>query len=128
MPKFNTNQTKEVSEYINHQRLDLARLSQDTYTVKMQYQCLRMQELEMMRALVEDEYEETQVSLNQTKCEIGQIRKQLYHSGGIIACRGIEHTYLFNDAVPQTSGFDRFSTPDSFVHSSPPSPVPDQVN
>lgn len=29
-----------------------------------------MQELEMMRALVEDEYEETQVSLNQTKREI----------------------------------------------------------
>lgn len=62
MPKTNTDRTKEVSEHINRQRLGMARLSRDAYTAKMEYQRLRMRELEMMRALVEDEYEETQAS------------------------------------------------------------------
>ena len=68
---------------MNSQMLNLARLSRDVYAAKMQYQCLRMQELEMMRAVVKDEHEETQVSLSQMECQIGQIHKQLYDSGGI---------------------------------------------
>ena len=122
--------------YMNSQMLNLAQLSQDIYAAKMQYQCLHMQELEMMRAVVEDEHEETQVSLSQMEHQIGQICKQLYDSGGITACRKTgQWSCLFNGTTSHASGFDRFScsfdTPHpsvSISSSSPPSPAPVKVD
>lgn len=115
--------------------LSLARLNRDACTAKMQYQRIRMQELEMMRAIVEDEYEETQVSLSRAEGQIGQIRKQLYDSGGITACRKTgQWPRLFHGTSPRASSFSDFScssdTPYSSVHSmsSPPSPTPDKVD
>lgn len=69
-------------------QLDIARLNRDAYTAKIQYQRIRMQELEMMRSLVEDECEETQVLLTRTERQIGEIRAQLCRSRGMSAIYG----------------------------------------
>lgn len=50
-------------------------MSREVYTVKMKYQRLRMQELEMVRSIAEGELEESQVYLNQMGHQIGHIRK-----------------------------------------------------
>ena len=118
---------------MNSRTLNLARLSRDAYTAKLQYQRIRMEELEMMKAIVEDECEETQVLLNQTERQIGQIRKQLYSSGGIAACRKTGQWHLFTSDTTSRAG--RFSSSSNIPHSSvsissssPPSPVPDKVD
>lgn len=65
-------------------QLGVARLSRDAYTAKIEYQRKRMQELEMMKSLVEDECEETQVFLTKTERQIGQIRAQMCRIGAAI--------------------------------------------
>ena len=47
-PKLDTARNSEVRDHMNKKMLDLARISRDDYVAKMQYQRLRMQELEMM--------------------------------------------------------------------------------
>ncbi|KAI9568309.1 hypothetical protein HD554DRAFT_2260079 [Boletus coccyginus] len=55
----------EVRDHMNKQMLDLARMTREVYAAKMQYQRLRMQELEMIKLVMGDELEETQGCLNQ---------------------------------------------------------------
>lgn len=75
--------TSEVKKYMDTQMLHLARQSRDAYNAKIQYQRLRLQELEMMRCFTEDELAESEVSLRQVERRLGQIRKRLYANGGI---------------------------------------------
>ncbi|KAF8123669.1 hypothetical protein EV363DRAFT_1179499 [Boletus edulis] len=60
------------------QMLHLSRKSRDVYTAKLHYQHLRMQELDMMKNIMQDELEEIQVYLNRAEHQIGQIRQELH--------------------------------------------------
>lgn len=74
--------TREVKEYMNTQMLRIARTSRDAHNTKIQYHRIRLRELDMMRSLVADELEESQISLDEVERQIGHIRKRLYASGG----------------------------------------------
>ncbi|KAI9453752.1 hypothetical protein HD554DRAFT_2043271 [Boletus coccyginus] len=73
----------EVRDHMNKQMLDLARMTREVYAAKMQYQRLRMQELEMIKLVMGDELEETQGCLNQMERQVGQIHQDLLDSGAI---------------------------------------------
>lgn len=64
--KFDHGRNPEVREYMDKKMLHLVQMSRDFYVAKMQYQRLRMRELEMMKVIIRDELEETQGYLNQT--------------------------------------------------------------
>ncbi|KAG9309379.1 hypothetical protein JVU11DRAFT_10621 [Chiua virens] len=119
---------------MNQKMLSLAQLSRSICTAKMHYQHLRMQELEMMKEVVENQYEDTQFSLNQTHRQIGEIRRQLYNSGGITACGETgPWSSLFNSSTSRACGFNEFSSSAlcssvSISGSIPPSPVSVKVN
>lgn len=81
--KFNTDQTPEVRDYMATRMLHLARISRDVFTTKIRYQRLRMQELQMMQSILVDELEASQVSLDRMEGQIGEIRKQVYSTGGV---------------------------------------------
>ena len=66
---------------MNKRILELARVSREVYIAKMRYQRLRMRELEMMKAVMGDELEETQGYLNQMDGQVGEIHEDLF--GGL---------------------------------------------
>lgn len=65
------------------QILHLARKSREVYAAKISYQRLRMEELEMIRSIMQDQLEVSQVYLNGSERQIGQIRQGLFSKGGI---------------------------------------------
>lgn len=68
---------------MNTQMLHLARKSRDVYNAKIHYQRLRMQELQMVQGILVDELEASQGCLDMMERQIGEIRTQVYPSGGI---------------------------------------------
>ncbi|KAN0090784.1 hypothetical protein V8E55_004350 [Tylopilus felleus] len=53
---LDTARNSEVRDHMNKKMLDLARISRDDYVAKMQYQRLRMQELEMIWSVRLDKF------------------------------------------------------------------------
>ena len=80
-PKFDNSRNPEVRDFMNKRILELARVSREVYIAKMRYQHLRMRELEMMKAVMGDELEETQGYLNQMDGQVGEIHEDLF--GGL---------------------------------------------
>ena len=68
---------------MNKQILDLTRMTQEVYAAKMQYQRLCIQELELMKLVMEDELEETKGYLDEMKCQVDQVHQDLLDSGVI---------------------------------------------
>ncbi|KAG6370924.1 hypothetical protein JVT61DRAFT_10771 [Boletus reticuloceps] len=68
---FDNGRDCEVRDHMNKQMLDLARMTREVYVARMQYQRLRMQELEMIKLVMREELEELGGYLNQMECQVG---------------------------------------------------------
>ncbi|KAF8119597.1 hypothetical protein EV363DRAFT_1176118 [Boletus edulis] len=66
---------------MNKQMLDLARMTREVYVARMQYQRLRMQELEMIKLVMREELEELGGYLNQMECQVGRIHQDPLDTG-----------------------------------------------
>ena len=79
---------------MNKQILDLTRMTREVYAAKMQYQHLRMQELELMKLVMGNELEETKRYLDEMECQVGQVHQDLLDSGAISGSNAGLWTYL----------------------------------
>ncbi|KAI6026894.1 hypothetical protein BKA83DRAFT_4588979 [Pisolithus microcarpus] len=61
--------------------LQLAHASRDAFAAGIQYHRLCLQEIEMMRIMVTDEYEEAEALLKAADCQIGQVKHSLNCEG-----------------------------------------------
>lgn len=68
---------------MNKLALGLARTSRDVCMAKIQYQRLRLQELELIKAFIGDELEETQGCFSQMEHQVSQIHQDLLGSRAV---------------------------------------------
>ncbi|KAF8119593.1 hypothetical protein EV363DRAFT_1402575 [Boletus edulis] len=81
LSKLDLNRSCNVKDHMNKKILGLARMSREVYVAKMQYQRLRMRELEMLKDVMGDELEETRGNLNQMEHQVGHIHRDLSNTG-----------------------------------------------
>ena len=53
--------------------LQLARASREAFVAHAKYRCLRIQEIEVMRLIAVDEYEEAEVAVRRADHQIGEV-------------------------------------------------------
>lgn len=73
--------SEEVETLRSHRTLELARASREAFAAGVRYHRLRLREIELMRIMATDEYEEAEALLKAADRQIGEIRHILNCEG-----------------------------------------------
>lgn len=113
--------SQEVEDLHSLCMLELARASLDAFAANEKYRRLRIRELDIMRTVAVDEFEEAVVLRKKAERQIGEVRHMLSSGGTDVLGQQVK---LF----PAEVHWEDSGTSDSSVEANSPSPSPSVVH
>ncbi|KAI6022477.1 hypothetical protein BKA83DRAFT_4493801 [Pisolithus microcarpus] len=102
--------SQEVEDLRSHRTLQLARATRDAFAAGVRYRHLRLREIELMRIMATDEYEEAEALLKAADRQIGEVKHILNCEGRGSFNIGIK---IFPEDNNNSEGTDSYSGPDN---------------
>ncbi|KAH0834615.1 hypothetical protein J3R83DRAFT_10099 [Lanmaoa asiatica] len=91
--------------------LQLARASRAAFAAKTRFSILRVQELDVLRTIAYEEYEEAQCQLTEADHQIGDVRNILVRSGSALFEEPAEFPLRFSPAPNCSDASDSIPSP-----------------